>query len=58
MTIIATANAKMAPVQTSRAIAKAGFSVFDLGDLGGLEEGRAARLEGILTFPAPGSHLH
>ena len=56
----------MATVQTSRAIAKARFRVFDLGALEDLEEERAARLVGILwvglvslypvdqTFP-PGS---
>ena len=59
----------MATVQTSRAIAKARFRVFDFGALEDLEEERAARLVGILwvglvslypvdqTFPPPGSHL-
>ena len=42
------ANARMAAVQTSRAIAKAVFRVFDLCVLGGLEEERVARLDGIL----------
>ena len=58
MITLAPAKARMAAVQTSRAIAKAGFRVFNLGVLGGLEEERAARLSGILTFPAAGSHLH
>ena len=38
----------MATVQTSRAIAKARFRVFDFGALEDLEEERAARLVGIL----------
>ena len=61
MTIIATANAKMAPVQTSRAIPKAWFRVFDLGVLRGLEVEMSTMLDGILikkTFPEPGSYLY
>ena len=42
------ANARMAAVHTSRAIAKAVFRIFDLDEFGGLEEERAARLDGIL----------